>query len=172
MTTPSILQQIRRAHALEHATIHVLTRRHPGRTFAGRSNQHGFTIMGAASADEIRSAVSSALERLQHGEKELAYHPNCGTNLVVGGLFSGAAAFLTTLSFRETSWKKRIEQFPTVISISTLALIAAQPLAVLAQKRLTTNPDMGALMIERVEKIPFGSLCAHRVSLDHRNDQS
>ncbi|MBN2554935.1 MAG: hypothetical protein JXA97_03260 [Anaerolineales bacterium] len=172
MTTQSILQHLRRAHALEHATIHVLTQRHPGRTFAGRSNQHGFTIIGAVTADELRSAVSRALERLQNGEKELAYHPNCGTNLVVGGLFSGAAAFLTTLSFRETSWKKRLEQFPTVVSIATLALIAAQPLAALAQKRLTTNPDMGDLWIERIDRIPFGSLCAHRVSLDHRNEQS
>lgn len=163
MPSDSIIQRIRRIHALEHATIHILTARHPRRFFAGRSSQHGFIILGNASKDDISSASAQALARLQKGERELAYHPNCGTNLVVAGMMAGSASFLTTLSFKERSWKSRLEQLPTVISVTTLALLAAQPLARIAQQRLTTDPDPGSMEIVRVEPVPFGSQTAHRV---------
>lgn len=163
MPSDPTLQRMRRIHALEHATIHVLSARHPRRFFAGRSDRHGFIILGKATLENITSAAASALKRLQDGEKELAYHPNCGTNLVVAGLLAGTASFLTTISFRDKSWKDRLEQLPTVVAVTTLTLLAAQPLARLAQERVTTNADPGTMQIVRVEPVSLGGKTAHRV---------
>jgi len=159
----SYLQTLRRIHAIEHATIHVLSRRFPQRMFVGRSDRNGFVIIGKASADEIHKAAEAALTRLRRGETSLAYHPNCGTNLVVTGLLVGTTSFLTTISFRETSWRRRLEQLPTVVLAATTALVAARPIAALAQRHLTTNPDPGDLRIHDVEAVSFAGTAAYRV---------
>lgn len=159
----SYLQTLRRIHAIEHATIHLLSRRFPHRTFVGHSDRSGFIIIGETSSDEVRKAAESALTRLQHGEASLAYHPNCGTNLVVTGLLVGTTSFLTTISFRETSWRRRLEQLPTVVLAATTALVAARPLAALAQRHLTTDPDPGNLRVHDVEAVSFAGTAAFRV---------
>src|SRR6266700_5953466 len=77
-------RRVRRNHALEHATITILSGMVPNLTVSARSFSNGFVIFGDVDLGLLRRALDEALSRLQAGEAELAIHPNCGTNLVVG----------------------------------------------------------------------------------------
>src|SRR5437588_8796691 len=77
-------RRIRQNHALEHATITILSRVVPDLRVSARSSSSGFIIFGDVDLGQLRRALDEALQRLQAGEAELAIHPNCGTNLVVG----------------------------------------------------------------------------------------
>src|SRR5512146_3538660 len=88
------ISRVRRNHGLEHATLHILSERHPGLPMAGHSDFGGFWIVGNLEVDDLQSAVDEALERMNNGEEELAIHPNCGTNFATAGVMAGGAAFL------------------------------------------------------------------------------
>ena len=77
-------RRIRQNHALEHATVSILSAHTPGLAVSARANYHGFTIFADLDLDSVRRASAEALARLRAGERELAIHPNCGTNLAVG----------------------------------------------------------------------------------------
>ena len=85
--------ETRRNHALEHATIHILSERFPGRPMAGHSNPTGFFLIGDLPTEHVREAVAEALTRLQNGEWQLAIHEGCGTNYVVTGGLAALFAF-------------------------------------------------------------------------------
>ncbi len=80
-TVKDAVRRTRQHHAIEHATLHLLASRLPGRRMAGYSDAGGFTIFGDVPLDQVRRAVSDAMLHLQAGESSLAIHPNCGTNL-------------------------------------------------------------------------------------------
>src|SRR6476620_10358207 len=77
-------RRVRQNHALEHATITILSRHVQDLRVSARSTSRGFTIFGDVDLGQLRRALDEALRRLQAGEAQLAIHPNCGTNLVVG----------------------------------------------------------------------------------------
>src|SRR5713101_4566874 len=83
-------RRIRQNHALEHATITILSGYVPDLRVSARSSSRGFIIFGDVDLGQLRRSLDEALQRLQAGEAELAIHPNCGTNLVVGGSPAGA----------------------------------------------------------------------------------
>ena len=78
-----LIRRVRQNHALEHATMHVLSRRNPYLTLMGRSTPSGFVLYGDVAAQEIANAATEALALLQQGQEHLAVHPRCGTNLAV-----------------------------------------------------------------------------------------
>jgi hypothetical protein len=142
------VSETRRNHALEHATIHLLSKRFPGRNMAGHSNPTGFFLFGDLPTEDVRSAVSEALTRLQNGESRLAIHEGCGTNYVVTGALAG---FFTLLGMNGTrNTRERLERFPLLIVLSMLAFVIGQPLGLALQKRVTTQPDPGGLSITNV----------------------
>ena len=61
--TPSVVNRIRRHHALEHATIRILNRRLPHVRLAGFSVPRGFYVYGNVTAAQVQSAVQEALVR-------------------------------------------------------------------------------------------------------------
>jgi hypothetical protein len=69
---PAIVS-VRRNHALEHATMHVLARHHQTLRLVGRSSLGGFHIYGQVDTEALASAASEALVRLQNGERELPF---------------------------------------------------------------------------------------------------
>src|SRR5713226_5140440 len=77
-------RRIRQKHALEHATITILSGYVPDLRVSARSSSRGFNIFGDVDLGQLRRSLDEALQRLQAGEAQLAIHPNCGTNLVVG----------------------------------------------------------------------------------------
>ena len=146
----SFILSTRRNHALEHATIHILTAQKPGRPLAGRSTPFGFYLYGELSDEEVQGAAYEALNRLERGESRLAIHPGCGTNY----LTSGAAASLGALAVLSIGDRKaRWSRLPDVLVAATLALIVAQPIGPKLQERITTCADMGDLQIAGVRRL-------------------
>lgn len=155
-------QRIRRNHGLEHASIHVLTEKQPRRSIAGHSDSKGFWLFGDLSLEEARAAVEEALRRLRAGERQLAVHPNCGTNFVVSG---AAAGLFGALSMTGAGSKRSalLERLPLAILLSTVALIASRPLGMRLQERVTTSGDPGDLQIVEIRQSRRGDLVMHRV---------
>ena len=157
------LLNIRRNHALEHATIHLLSQRFPERTFIGRSDVRGFFLYGQVDTQSLVEVIDEALVRLRRGERSLAIHPNCGTNLVTSGLLAGTAAYATFFGSERDGWLKRLDRLPLAILTTILALIIAQPLGRSAQQHLTTEGNPGSLHVLRVERFLSSGAVVHRV---------
>ncbi len=152
------VRRVRRNHGLEHATLHVLSRRLKDLTLAGRSTMTGFYLYGNVSTADVEAAVQEALFRLRGGEHNLAIHPNCGTGLVTAGLLTGVAALAGTAGTRNTL-KDRLSRLPSVILLSTFALVIARPLGLVLQQYFTTSGDPADTEIVNIERsemtLPF-----------------
>ena len=160
----SLIERVPQNHAVEHATMHLLSQRYPSLRLAGRTTASGFLLYGQVATEAIAETVMEALDRLRGGEDELAVHPNCGTNIVVGGVLAGLAAWLATSGRRRSLW----EQVPTALLAATAALLIAQPLGLLVQERVTTSPAVGDLRLRQVISGQWGKTMAHRVELARR----
>lgn len=158
----SIIQRIRRNHATEHATIHVLSSRIPNLTVAGRADNKGFFLYGNVPTDAVRTAVQDALHRLQAGEAYLAVHPRCGTNLVVAGLLAGLSSLVATAGRPQSL----LDRLPRMMLATTLAVLAAQPLGPIIQERVTTSPDLAGVRITDISQQKLGKMTVHRVVLE------
>ncbi len=156
------LSRLRRNHALEHATLHVLARRDSRRMIAGHSDLGGFWILGEVSTAELQEAVEEALRRLRAGERHLAVHPNCGTSFVAAGALAGLGAFVAMVG-TERKWRSRLERLPLAISLATVAVMLAQPLGLMLQREVTTQGDPEALEVVEIIPTQRGSWKAHRV---------
>ncbi len=156
------VSRIRRNHGLEHATLHLLGERFPGRPMAGHSDLGGFWIVGNLSLEEVGSAVEAALARLQAGESKLAVHPNCGTNFAAAGIMAGLAAGLVMFGVGKRL-RDNLDRLPTAILFATLALIVAQPVGLLLQEHVTTSGEPGDLRVVEIQPRRQGNLTVHRV---------
>lgn len=154
-----LLDRIRRHHALEHATIHVLTEKHRPLSVVGRSSLNGYYLYGDLTTEMVFEAAQEALARLRAGERHLAIHPNCGTNLVTAGSLAGLATFAVLGG----SKRRRLDLLPSAILAATAALLLAQPLGPMLQVRVTTLPDPGALIIKAVRRRDRHNMVIHFV---------
>lgn len=89
---------LRQVHALEHATVWVLSSLKPQQdnddiSLGGLSTEEGFFLYGKVNYSQLKQAVNLALTRLQRGEWDLALHPRCGTNASVSALLTTGAIF-------------------------------------------------------------------------------
>ncbi|MDE3090814.1 MAG: hypothetical protein KGJ80_15670 [Chloroflexota bacterium] len=151
---------VRRNHGIEHATVHILTARDPRTRLIGRADTTGYNIYGDVPTDALISAAREALERLQRGERALAVHPRCGTNLVVAGLLTALAAVLAM--GRRPSLKK----IPDAILATTIAAFLAQPLGMTLQARVTTSPDAIGARIAGVRQSQMGQIQVQHVDIE------
>jgi len=157
-----LITHLRGNHALEHATMHLLVRQAPGKYVLAKTTPRGFTLYGEVAADVVAQAVQEALHRLQAGQRELAIHPNCGTNIATAGLLAGFGAFLALEAHRS---KSRWERLSQVLWAATLGVLVAQPLGRLAQAWLTTSPRVGSAHIGQITTHQWGSLLQHDVEV-------
>jgi uncharacterized protein YqhQ len=163
LNNPTI-SRIRRNHGLEHATIHMMSRRHPNTTFIGRSDWRGFFFYGNVSTEELKQAVEEALSRLRRGESRLALHANCGTNFLTTAAMVATASFLALMGTgKEDRPGDRLLRLPLAIVAAVFALIVSQPLGATLQKRLTTSSDPGSLEIISIRRITSGRPIIHRI---------
>lgn len=158
-----LISRIRRNHALEHATIHVLTSRFPRAVLVGRSDIGGFFLLADVPGEAVSSAAQEALMRLRAGEQRLALHPNCGTNLLTASLLAGSAAYLALTGASSRGWRHRLDRLPLAIFASLLALVLAQPLGFQLQRRITTQGDPQGLGIHSVRTWARSTTRLHRV---------
>lgn len=157
------LSRIRRNHGLEHATLHVLSKRHPKRNLAGHSDTGGFWIIGDVMLDDVYEAVEEARSRLDKGEANLAVHRNCGTNFVTSGILAGLAAGVAMFGAGRRT-RDKLERLPAAMFLATIALIFSQPLGFLVQERITTSPDLGDLQVVEIVTTKKGKMKAHRIT--------
>jgi hypothetical protein len=158
-------ERVRRNHALEHATLHVLARAMPTLSLLGRSDWRGFTLYGNVDTESVRAAIDEAYARLQRGERHLAVHPNCGTNMAMTGLLAGAAILLglwATQRERRARWPLTIMAVAGAFSLST-------PLGPEVQRRYTTNPDMSGVRVVEVRRSSQGRMPIHQVIIEHES---
>lgn len=153
-------KMVRQNHALEHATIHVLSRRNPYQPMAGRSTHLGFYIYGSLETQEVASAASEALVRLQQGEDYLAVHPRCGTNLALTSVMAGTAAFVATLGRP----RSKLDRLPLALMAATVGALIARPLGDRVQELITTTPELEGVYIADVTRQERGRLISHKVT--------
>ena len=134
------VDDIRRNHGLEHATVSVLLARHGPQRLAGRAAADGFYIIGRVDDVTLRSCAEEALARMQRGEASLAVSPLCGTNIAVTGAVTAAATMATLARGPRDGVRDR---FGNAFTAAMLGVVLAQPLGRLMQKHLTTRADLG-----------------------------
>jgi len=164
---------LRQVHALEHATVWVLSNAAnfgvsnaatslpplDNKRLGGLSTDQGFYLYGQVNTAQLHYAVRNALQRLTHGEWNLAVHPRCGTNfsvnlLVTAGLVLGAHLILP---------RSPIEQ---ILGFGVAATAAAQltpDLGSLAQRYITTSIPFNLEIGEITQKADVWGRSAHFV---------
>ena len=142
------LLMLRQVHALEHATVWVLsesseahglgTDLRTGATdnelLGGMSTDQGFYLYGQVETMHLRQAVHQALQRITKGEWNLAVHPRCGTNLSVNMLLTAGLV----LGMHWVLPRGPIEQLLGLGLAATTAAQLAPDLGSIAQEYVTT----------------------------------
>jgi hypothetical protein len=137
-------RRVRQNHALEHATITILSGMIPDLSINARSFSEGFIIFRDLDLSLLRRAVDEALRRLQAGEAHLAIHPNCGTNLAVGITLMTVG---TMLGMASSNTRTRVT---TAAASSVAGWAAARPVGELVQKHFTTLPDLKGVRVTEI----------------------
>jgi hypothetical protein len=157
LNLPLILET-RRNHALEHASIHLLSRKHPTQRMAGHSNPTGFYLLGDLQTQDIWECVTEAQARLNMGEHDLAIHPGCGTNMATTALLSAGLAWLPLRGTKSSLW--RFLLIPFALAFALIGYQLSKPLGPWLQKHMTTEADLGHLQIVDIIPVRKG---VHRV---------
>ena len=144
--------RVRQNHALEHATISLLTQRNPRSVLRGRSTANGFYVYGELELEDLRECTAEALERLRNGEPEMAIHPRCGTNLAVAGMMAGLSSVLVG------EIPPRRNRYSRAVLASLISLFFAPPVGLYVQKRFTTQtPSAGMSVVDVAKRGRFGN---------------
>jgi hypothetical protein len=152
---------VKQNHALEHATIVLLSRKYPEIRLAGVSFAAGFFVFGDIPTEAIIPAANEALTLLRTTHPELAVHERCGTNLAVSGLLTGLSA-MTVARMR-----RPYNSFNNVILASTAALILARPLGLMTQRYITTQTPNASMSVVKVTALQLFGTPAHFVTTDN-----
>jgi hypothetical protein len=156
-----IIDRTRRNHALEHATIHILSEHHKGFSAQGNSTPKGFNlnIYGSITEDEVSEAVEEAFQRLHAGEERLAVHPNCGTVLLTMASLASLSA-VATFGLEQRRQKRSninlavlLGALPSTILAVTIALIAARPIGIALQDRFTVDSELADLRVTSIRRV-------------------
>jgi hypothetical protein len=151
---------VRQNHALEHATIVLLEKKHDVR-LSGVSTALGFFIFGEVPTESIVPTANEALQLLRTTQPELAINPRCGTNLAVSGVLTGLSAMAVA------KMRRPFGTANNVITASTAALILARPLGLAVQRYLTTQTPNASMRVVKVSPVTVFNTPAHFVSTDN-----
>jgi Domain of unknown function (DUF6391) len=152
---------VKQNHALEHATIVLLSKKFPDVRLAGISFAAGFFVFGDLPTEAILPTAQDALNLLRTTNPELAIHERCGTNLAVTGMLTGTSAMLVA------RMRKPFGTLNNVIIVTTAALILARPLGLTVQRYITTQTPNQSMLIEKVTPLTIFGSPAHFVSTDN-----
>jgi hypothetical protein len=152
---------VKQNHALEHATIVLLSKKYPDVRLSGISFAAGFFVFGDLPTEAILPTAQQALNLLRTTSPELAIHERCGTNLAVAGMLTGLSAMAVARLRRPYSTVNN------VILASTAALVLARPLGLQVQRFVTTQtPNPSMCIIKVTPRTIFGAP-AHFVGTDN-----
>jgi len=156
-----LIDRIRRNHALEHATIHVLSEQHKGFSAQGNSTPKGFNlnIYGPVTEKDVVKAVEEAFQRLHAGENRLAVHPNCGTVLLTMASLATFSA-ITVFGLEQRRQKRAGFNFsvflgalPSTVLAVTIALIVARPIGITLQDKFTVDSELADMRVTSIRKV-------------------
>ncbi|HEV2583270.1 MAG TPA: DUF6391 domain-containing protein [Ktedonobacteraceae bacterium] len=152
---------VKQNHALEHATIVLLSKKYPDVRLAGVSFAAGFFVFGDVPTEAILPSAQEALHLLRTTTPELAIHERCGTNLAVTGIVTSLSA-MTVAKMR-----RPYGSFNNVMLATTAALILSRPLGLTVQRYITTQTPNATMTISGVKATRFLGNPAHFVSTDN-----
>lgn len=152
------LLETRRNHAVEHATLHILARKYKNMTMGGHSNPTGFFLMGNFAKEDIQEAADEAMRRIRAGERELAIHEGCGTNIATSTLLPATFAFVPMSRTRSNFWRVMI--IPFAVGLAVVGYLLSKPLGPWLQRNVTTEADLGNMRIVDIIPVRKG---LHRV---------
>ncbi len=156
------LNHIRWNHAIEHGTIHVLSRMMPYVSMAGRSNSRGFYIYGNVPTETLRQAVQEAINRIQGGEHQLAIHPNCGTNMISSAVLAAGGTMLATAS---TKRRGLTEEIPAGVLGALMGVVLGQVVGLRLQAKLTTSASFTHARITQIQRKQVGKRIFHWIGI-------
>ena len=164
MGISNVVTNIRQNHALEHATMHILTRSVPSLRLMGRSDWGGFTLYGEVDTQQVLCAVTEGLARLKEGQSWLAVHPRCGTNLATTALLIE----LQRCASRSGAHPAAPGQGDSDCSHDDRRATAPAPgVSRAVQRSITTAPDLENAHVRLVRREGHGTLTTHRVLVTH-----
>ena len=141
-------------HGLEHATAKVLSQEgsivYGGLTHTGFFELHLYREGKAEDqAATVRAAVKAAVRRIRGGERGLAYHPQCGTSMLVTVTLMALMALASAAIglFMDLSPRILLAVGGTYVGV---LLVAARPLGLLAQRFLTVSTSFRSARVLRV----------------------
>lgn len=152
---------VKQNHALEHATIVLLSRKYPEVRLSGISFAAGFFVFGDLPTEAILPKAEEALQLLRTSQPELAVHERCGTNLAVAGVLTGLSSFAVAKMRRPYSTANN------VILASMAATVLARPLGLTVQRYITTQTPNASMRILGVKQSMVLGSPAHFVSTDN-----
>lgn len=153
---------IRQVHALEHATVWMLSETVNSKrsklvsgylsadneTIGGLSTEKGFYLYGEIEPGKLRRAVNSALNRLRQGESHLALHPRCGTNSSVAAMLTAGMALTAHFSLPRSPFHQLMGMGMAAITANYLA----PDIGIYVQKYVTTAIPFN-LKLQKITKI-------------------
>jgi hypothetical protein len=143
----TFIGNVRRNHALEHATVSLLLARlGPDIRLVGRAVNDGFYIYGNVPTDILQQCATEGLTRLKRGEAFWAVTPLCGTNIATAGIVASLASLAVLGNGR------RHEKAPNAMMAGIIGVLFSQPLGRMLQKHVTTSPDLRDTEIVTVER--------------------
>lgn len=143
---------------MEHATLKILARKYDDKTLAGHSNPTGFFLFGDIATEDTRSAIKEAMTRLRAGERDLAIHPGCGTNLATSMILPATFAWIPFQGTRSLRW--RLVLIPVGLIFALFGYLLSKPLGPWFQRHVTTEADVGSMQVVEVTRVRKG---VHRV---------
>ncbi len=152
---------VKQNHALEHATIVLLSRKYSDVRLAGISFAAGFFVFGDVPTEAILPTAQEALNLLRTTSPELAIHERCGTNLAVTALLAGLSA-MTVAKMR-----RPYGTFNNVVLATTAAIILGRPLGLIVQRYVTTQTPNVSMTIKDVRPLSVFGTAAHFVNTDN-----
>lgn len=144
-----LVKRTRRNHGLEHATVHILSKRIKNIPMMGRSTDRGFVLFADVSQEDVESAVREALRRMKNGEHSLAIHPGCGTSRLTTGFLTSVVAMV---GMTGATWRTAFNRLPLLMVMMMLTALFSEPLGLSLQKYFTTEGDPGDLEIISIDK--------------------
>lgn len=132
----------------------------------GRSSLWGFHIYGNVPTEAVFGAAQEGLRRLRAGQRHMAIHPDCGSNLAVAGILAGIGAFLVLGGLSKGRPKRPLERLaylPLACTAAMLGIVLAQPLGGALQAHVTTQADVGCLRITGITRERRGGILVHQV---------
>lgn len=138
-------QNIRRNHAIEHATINVLEQWAGYQlNISGLSVEDGFYIAGIQNPELVEEAALHGLNLLKQGHCHLAIHRRCGTDIAITN-------FITALIFLILLFSTGIMSILNIVIALLLSNLISPYLGEYIQKYFTTSCEVRSMRIISLE---------------------